>query len=106
MDRKVAAVVVGGALLFAAYLLIGSGVYGLSLFVSLPIILGGSAALIMDSRTAGEAMKLGAASTMLATLLFFSLGWEGAICIVMSWPLAIPLGILGGWIALDRKSGV
>jgi len=104
MHRNVAAIVVGGALLLPAYLLVRTGLYGFAIFVSLPVILGGFASLITDSKTESGAIKAGALAALLSTCLFLLLGLEGAICIVMSLPLAVPLGAAGGLIAFQLRS--
>lgn len=83
--------VVGGVLLHA-------GIYGWTIFVVLPIAMGSVAAWALLPETAGEAAADGAVTATLASFLLFSLGWEGAICIVMTLPLSIGLGAFGAWI--------
>ena len=82
------------------------GQYGWTLFVSLPFILGLLTALIAASEddrptwivliAAGAATALTGASLLLASL-------EGAICLVMAAPLAIPLALLGAASALALR---
>ena len=88
-----------GLLAVAGFRLIASGLYGLSLFVMLPVCLGGLSAAWLGSSTAWKAVKAGVIANFIATLALFALGKEGAICIVMALPLVLPLGGLGGWLA-------
>jgi len=104
MQRNLAAILLGGGLLLPAYLLVRTGHYGVAIFVSLPVIVGGFASLIMDSKTASGAVTAGAVGALLSTCLFLLLGLEGALCIFMSWPLAVPLGAFGGWISFQLRS--
>jgi len=91
--------VVGGvvvAVLALSAALVKTGVYGYTLFLLLPIVLGMVAAMITKPKTAATALALGAAGPVAASLVLFGLGWEGAICIAMFLPIGIPLGALGG----------
>lgn len=82
--------------LATCWYLLKSGVYGLTLFLLLPIVAGAIASWIMDAKTARECMWAGALGAVLSTFLLLATGMEGLICIFMSWPLAIPLGMFGG----------
>jgi hypothetical protein len=98
-----------GVLLLSAYLLIGSGVYGLSLFTVLPVALGGLGAWVADAKTEGQASLAGVIASGLGSLLFLLIGWEGVICILMAAPIILPLGGLGGFVAWTfalRKNSV
>lgn len=92
-------------LLGSTYALIGSGLYGISLFVMVPVAFGALAAWATKARDGKRAAATGAISTALATFAFLLLGWEGMICIVMTWPIAIPLGALGGWLSFRARAG-
>ena len=88
------------AMLFAGGLgLLHTGIYGLTLFAVFPLIIGALASWIFRAKTSREALKIGAYSVAVASLLLLAIGAEGAICIVMVLPLATPLGALGGWLA-------
>jgi hypothetical protein len=102
--RMIPGVATAIGLLAATYLLIGSGLYGLSLFVILPAAFGAVAAWAAGARDVKRGAKTGAISTALATLAFLLLGWEGMICIVMTWPIAVPLGALGGLLMAQAQS--
>ena len=84
-------VVVGVALL-------RTGIYGLTIFVVLPVMMGGLASWIDGSATGGRAARVGAGTVAIATGSLLLLGMEGFICIAVALPLAMPLGALGGWL--------
>lgn len=81
----------GGALLHA-------GVYGWTIFVVFPLVLGGLASWVFRPRTGDGAVGLGALAVMAASCLLLIVGLEGIVCILMSLPLAVPVGALGGWL--------
>ena len=54
--------------------------------------------------TAKEAASAGALTTSIAVCSLLALGVEGALCIAMALPLAIPLGALGGLLAWEAGS--
>jgi hypothetical protein len=91
-------------LIGAAFLMLHSGVYGLTLFIMLPVMLGGLAVWVTGAETAAEAAKIGMGAVGIGTLAFFALGIEGLFCIVMALPLALPLGALGGWLVYKSES--
>jgi hypothetical protein len=72
------------------------GVCGYLAFLALPSIVGAIVSIIFTPRTPTQAAGIGATSVLLALLLFLLLGQEGAGCLIMAAPLAIPLGALGG----------
>jgi hypothetical protein len=82
----------------AALAMLRHGIYGWTLFVLAPIVLGGAAAWITEAATAGRAARNGTLAVLFALLSLLLFAWEGAICIAMVLPLALPLGALGGWI--------
>jgi hypothetical protein len=81
-----------------AVLLIKTGMYGWTLFLVLPIGAGALGALVANPSTSGMAVVAGMTANALASMAFFAGGLEGAICIAMALPLALPLGALGGWL--------
>jgi uncharacterized protein YndB with AHSA1/START domain len=91
-------------LLFLALLVVGgvgllhNGMYGLTMFIVLPVLLGGLASWVFRPATGGRAMALGAITVMLAVGSSLFAGLEGLVCIVMALPLAAPLGALGSWL--------
>jgi len=88
-----AAFVVGGREL------LHSGLYGLTLFILFPVILGTLASWVVRPLTRSQAAGVGALTVIVAACLLLMIGSEGAICIVMTLPLAVPLGILGSLLA-------
>jgi len=98
-----------GPILFAilavtCFLVVRSGLYGMTVFVLCPIFVGGYAVWNFRPQTGGQAACRGALSVLVALFLFFLFGAEGGICIVMAAPLALPLGALGGWLAYRERS--
>lgn len=79
--------------------LLGRGLYGLTLFMALPMLVGALAGWVTAPESSGKASGAGAPAVMLSLALFLVLGAEGLICIAMAAPLAVPLGALGGWLA-------
>jgi hypothetical protein len=97
--RRVTAIVVTASVLAAlAVLLIKTGMYGWTLFLVLPIAAGALGALLANPTSAGKAAAAGMAANAIASLGFLAFGLEGAMCIGMALPLALPLGALGGWL--------
>lgn len=77
-----------------------AGLYGLTLFVGLPVIVGAIAPLVYSYKvpltSSWQAVKLSvvAGSVLCGGLLL--MGSEGVLCILMALPLAVPLVMLGG----------
>jgi hypothetical protein len=86
------------SLVGAGFGLLHAGVYGWTLFLLFPSILGALAAWALQVSTGLRALAVGACAVMFGGLLLLMAGVEGAICIVMSLPIAMPLGALGGWL--------
>jgi hypothetical protein len=80
------------------------GFYGWTIFVLLPVLLGGLAAWVFRPTTMGRAAATGALSTMVAACSLLLFGLEGAYCIVMALPLAMPLGALGAVLVYRSES--
>ena len=89
------------ALLIAlsALVLTKAGGYGIVLFAFLPSVMGALVGWCLPSRSAGDAMAHGAATAAVGCAFFLVVGIEGLICIAMSLPLAVPLGMFGSWLA-------
>ena len=77
-------------------LLIKGGVYGFSLFLLVPSIIGAFAAWLAKPRSGMAAAGWGALGPCVACLGLFLLGCEGLYCIAMALPLVAPLGAFGG----------
>lgn len=99
---------VAAATLVAAggWLLMRTGVYGLSLFVILPVVLGALVECFWKSATGEGAPGVGASALLLANLALLAFGTEGAICIAMSIPLTVPLGAIGACWAHSARSSL
>lgn len=92
------------ALAAAGLALSGKGIYGLTLFVLIPLLLGGTASWVAGPKTGRAAAKIGAMAVAIAALALFIVGMEGILCIVMALPLAVPLGAFGGWLVYRGES--
>ena len=85
-----------GATVFASRWLMN---YGWGLFVALPFTLGLSAALIYgirQPRSLGGCVWVACLSTLLLGGALLGLALEGLFCLIMAFPIALPLSILGG----------
>lgn len=99
----VAGLTVGAVLVGVAVVLVRTGTYGLTLFLVLPVAVGALGAWLGKPKTARNAAYAGMMANVIASLGFFAAGWEGAVCIAMALPLALPLGALGGWLIFAAK---
>jgi hypothetical protein len=73
------------------------GIYGWTIFVVLPVALGALGGCL--AKTAWRSVGYGAYAVALATLSFLVVGKEGIGCILISWPIMLPMGALGGFLA-------
>jgi hypothetical protein len=89
------------AAIIAALMTLSGGYYGLFVFVVIPVIVGFFGGSIVKPATPAKAATAGAIAVMIGLGLFLALGLEGAICVLMAAPLAVPLGMLGGWLAYN-----
>jgi hypothetical protein len=86
-----------------------SGVYGIALFIGVPLFLGFSVTALMAlgrPRTLGQSFLWSVLTAFVLSLAFLVTGREGLICIVMALPLALPpilLGSLGAWTLFHRR---
>ncbi len=80
------------------------GLYGWSIFVVFPAILGGLSSLLFRPATGPRAAGLGALTTTAAAFLLLLAAREGAICILMALPLVLPFGALGSWTVYQARS--
>lgn len=99
IPRVFAGIVMIALLAGLTALLIRRGSYGLTMFVVFPVLLGAIAAWVVGSASAGHAAKTGMLANLIASAALLLIGSEGAICILMTLPLALPLGALGGCLA-------
>lgn len=76
--------------------LLHGGVYGWTIFVLFPAVLGGLASWVFRPATGARAAGTGAFAVMASSCLLLLAGQEGFLCILLSLPLVMPLGALGG----------
>ena len=89
-----------GILLLSLGLMVAkAGVYGWTLFVIGPALLGALAVTIVRPASAGKAATTGMWAAVAGSFLFLIAGAEGLICIVMALPLNLGLGAFGGLLA-------
>jgi hypothetical protein len=96
--RGLLGLALAGALGGAGYLLIVTGMYGLTIFVLIPVLLGALGAWAFRATSGAHAARLGGLTVAAALCSFLVVGAEGLYCIAMAAPLAVPLGALGGWL--------
>jgi len=75
--------------------LLKASIYGWTIFVLLPSILGAVASWVVRPKTGPRAASAGAVAVMAAACLLLTLGLDGLVCIVMALPLTMSLGALG-----------
>jgi hypothetical protein len=76
----------------------GARMYGFLLFLMTPTVMGVVTGVIMSRRpgvSPARTMVAAVMSLFIAALLMWGLGREGAICLLMSLPLSIPLAMFG-----------
>jgi hypothetical protein len=95
-----AAWVIGGVLL------LHNGLYGITLFILLPLMLGSLSSWVFRPETAARAAGLGVVTVVVSTLALLVSGLEGMVCVAMTLPLSMPLGAMGAagaWLMLGRE---
>ncbi len=99
--RGIVGILLAGVLAGASYELLRSGIYGWTVFIIVPVLLGGLASWVFRPATGTRAANLGALAVIAALCSVLLVKWEGLICIAMALPLALPLGAFGGWLAYE-----
>ena len=94
IENYVIGVLLAGTLV-AGFALQKSGVYGWTLFIIIPVLVGALAERIRPHETLTGAVKMGALAGCIPLLGLLLLGIEGLICIAMAAPLVVPLAIVG-----------
>jgi hypothetical protein len=84
--------------------LLHSGTYGLTIFILFPVLLGGLASWVFRPTTGSKAAALGALAVVVGLCSLLIVALEGLGCIVMTLPLAVPLGALGSWLVYRAQS--
>jgi len=102
-NRAVLALLLG-TLIGGGIVLLYFGVYGWTLFVFIPMALGAISCWICKPSSGVQAVKIGALAAGAAALSLLALGLEGAVCILMSMPLVMPLGAFGAMLVFYARS--
>ena len=97
-------VVIGVAFTFLSTNVLGQ--YGWALFVSLPFVLGLVTAVVATAQAdqpVASVLAAAVTATTLTGVALLLLSLEGAICLIMAAPIAIPLALLGATAALALR---
>jgi hypothetical protein len=87
------------ALLASGVALMHTGIYGFTVFVVDPMLLGALACWTFPPETGFGAVSQGLCAVVAVAAVLFIAGKEGGTCVAISLPLTVPLGCLGGWLA-------
>jgi hypothetical protein len=87
------------ALLASGVALMHTGIYGFTVFVVDPMLLGALACWTFPPETGFGAVSQGLCAVVAVAAVLFIAGKEGGACVAISLPLTVPLGCLGGWLA-------
>lgn len=88
------------ALLMVGASVLVFGVYGTTLFFATPFVMGAASAFVFNAegeRSLRETLFVAAGAVTLAGLALLLLALEGALCVLMAAPLAIPLALMGAF---------
>lgn len=86
-------------LLMMGVSVLARGVYGASLFLGTPFLMGVVTAFLFNRKHPGgvrDTLQVVAMTLALTAGVIFILGSEGAICLVMAFPLSLVVGAMGG----------
>jgi hypothetical protein len=92
------------ALFTVSVVLQKTGIYGWTLFVVFPSILGAAVVDVVRPRDGWTAAGVGALSAVIAAFGFLFIGMEGFGCVLMCAPLLAPVGAFGGWVAYQLRT--
>ena len=109
IGSTIGAVVITAVLgaLFAALSITVLGSYGWALFVGMPFCLGVLAACLREPGSLARAFGVAVAATVLTGVLIIAVALDGAICVLMALPLALPLALVGAltaWLARRKAA--
>jgi hypothetical protein len=96
-------VIAWAVLIGIAFGLAKIGAFGLALFAFLPLVMGALVERTRPTATGREAVLQGGLTAAIGCLFFIAAGLDGLICILMSLPLAVPLGMLGSLLSYRRR---
>jgi len=98
MARRLVALLLFVLLAGAGFALLRTGLYGLTIFVLMPMLPGGLASWAFRPASGANAAGLGALAAIAALSAMLLTGAEGLLCLAMALPLAVPLAALGSWL--------
>jgi hypothetical protein len=84
--------------------LLNRGLYGWTLFLLLPLLLGALGACLARPATRIAALRAGALAAAAPLALLLLMGTEGFVCIGMCLPFVVPAGALGGWMVYEASN--
>lgn len=76
------------------------GQFGLALFVGSPFLVGMVAAYIAERDGHSSPLLLGQTALVLASAVLFGFAFEGLICLIMAYPLAMLATLIGGYVGM------
>lgn len=76
------------------------GQFGLALFVGSPFLIGLVAAYIAERDGHSNPLILGQGALVMASAVLFGFAFEGLICLVMAYPLAMLATLIGGYVGI------
>jgi hypothetical protein len=82
------------------------GGYGFTLFLAIPFFMGYLGAWLYcyrAPRSFGECCSVALASVFLAGLIIVGIAFEGIFCVAMAAPIALPLALLGAYLAFKMQ---
>ena len=88
-------------LYFSAIALLRAGVYGFTVFMVHPLLLGGLVSWLFPAESRSTAGWRGALAVGVAAVVLIATGFEGAACVFLSLPLTLAVGYSGGWLAYN-----
>jgi hypothetical protein len=94
--RWLVAVLLLAIIIFGGVWLVHSGVYGFTVSLVIPVLLGAMGTLVFRPKTGSEASAAACFMVMIGVCSLVLLKMEGMICVLMTLPLALPLGMIGG----------
>jgi hypothetical protein len=90
---------------YGGFLLLHYGIYGWTIFVVAPVLIGGLAVWVFNPKTHPLAAIIGGLAALASLFSLLLVALEGLGCIIMAAPLVVPLGAVGGLLvhALTRS---
>ena len=96
--RSLTSIALFAGLLAASFALLGTVVYGWTIFIAIPFCLGGLTSWSVRPATPQAALGAGALTGAIGCCCFLGLGQEGFICVLMALPPVVVLSAVGSWL--------